>query len=381
MNQQDNFQEKTEQPTPKRLADARRKGNVARSRELSATAVMLGGSVLLLLAAEPFGRSLTAIMTDSLSLASADLGDPDSLVTQFGDLGRRALYAGLPLLAVVSAAALLSSVALGGWSFSPSALAFKAERISILKGLKRVFGVRGLVELLKALAKFAVIAAIAIAWLRLIGPRLIGLSFEHPAQALVHSGLLCLQSLIVVSLGLILITAVDAPFQLWQHRRNLKMTRQEVRDEQKETDGKPEVKQRIRLLQQQRANQRMMDEVPQATVVITNPTHYAVAVRYDQARDPAPVVVAKGRDRVAARIREIADDSGVALFSAPPLARVLFRSTKLGQQIPYELYTAVAQVLAYVLRVRDAARPWLIDRPELDIDEAALAGFNGSAER
>ncbi|MEO0998450.1 MAG: EscU/YscU/HrcU family type III secretion system export apparatus switch protein, partial [Pseudomonadota bacterium] len=173
----------------------------------------------------------------------------------------------------------------------------------------------------------------------------------------------------------------NAPFQLWHHRRNLKMTRQEVRDEQKETDGKPEVKQRIRLLQQQRANQRMMDEVPQATVVITNPTHYAVAVRYDQSRDSAPVVVAKGRDRIAARIREIADDNGVALFSAPPLARVLFRSTKLGQQIPYELYTAVAQVLAYVLRVRDAARPWLIDRPEPDVDEAAFVGLNGGAER
>ncbi|MEO0998398.1 MAG: EscU/YscU/HrcU family type III secretion system export apparatus switch protein, partial [Pseudomonadota bacterium] len=196
MSQQDNFQEKTEQPTPKRLADARRKGNVARSRELSATAVMLGGSVLLLLAAEPYGRSLIAIMTDSLTLTNVDLGDPGSMLARFGDLGRRALYAGLPLLAAVSVAALLSSIALGGWSFSPSALAFKTERISILKGLKRVFGVRGLVELLKALAKFAVIAAIAVAWLKLIGPRLKGLSFEHPAQALVHAGLLCLQSLL-----------------------------------------------------------------------------------------------------------------------------------------------------------------------------------------
>jgi flagellar biosynthetic protein FlhB len=163
--------------------------------------------------------------------------------------------------------------------------------------------------------------------------------------------------MLVVSSGLILIAMADVPFQLWNYQKKLKMTRTEVRDEFKETEGRPEVKSRIRQLQQQVATRRMMAAVPDADVVITNPTHFAVALKYDDAKAGAPRVVAKGRDLIAARIREIATANGVPLFSAPPLARALYRSTKLEAEIPAALYTAVAQVLAYIFQIQKAATP------------------------
>ncbi len=375
MSQKESFQERTEQATPKRLADAKKKGQIARSRELTTTVVMLAGGGILVASGSEIGSRLLKVLYTSFSFSREALFDPRTMLTQFSEAVFSMLIALLPLFGALSAAAILASVALGGWAFSPQSLGFKLERISIPKGLKRIFSVRGLVELSKALAKFGLIAVVAYFYLNYLREELIGLSFESPRQALAHAADICLKSLFLLSLTLIVVAAIDVPFQLWQHQKNMKMSRQEVRDEQKDTDGKPEVKAKIRMLQQQQANARMMEEVPNANVVITNPTHFAVAIKYSSDEMDAPVVVAKGRDHIAARIREIAKENNVPMFEAPPLARVLYRTTRVGKQIPYELYKAVAQVLAYVIQLADYYKGGRYpQRPDAHVDESDFQG-------
>lgn len=366
------FQDRTEQATPKRREDARKKGDVPRSRELTMTGVMLAGSAALLLLAGPLSRSLVGGFAGGFEIERGRLMDPRYLPEALASAVLDALGGLAPLAVVLLLAAGFSATLLGGWSFSAKAFAFKAERLSPLKGIKRIFGMQGLNELLKAIAKFLVVAVIAIAWLWWSVDELLGLGRLPVGEGIRRALELCAVSLLVVSTGLILIAAVDVPFQLYSYNKKLKMTRTEVRDEFKETEGRPEVKGRIRQLQQQAAQRRMMEDVPTADVVITNPTHFAVALKYDRDGSGAPKVVARGQDLVAAKIREIATASGVPLFSAPPLARALYRSTKLGQEIPAALYTAVAQVLAWIFQVRDAALPRHLwpDRPTPDVDES-----------
>ena len=243
-----------------------------------------------------------------------------------------------------------------------------------------MFSVRGLVELAKALGKFALVGVVAALWLRVIAPELLSLGYHSIRSALVDAGWMALWSLLLMSTALLLIAGLDVPFQLWQHSKNLRMTRQEIRDEQKDTDGRPEVKARIRQLQQQQANARMMDAIPEASVVITNPEHYAVAIRYDGAAMAAPVVVARGRDRIAARIREIARQHEVPIFHAPPLARALFKHTRLGQPIPFQLYKACAQVLAYLVQLDQWRQggPWP-ERPTPEVDPELDPAQTGAA--
>ncbi len=213
-------------------------------------------------------------------------------------------------------------------------------------------------------------------WLWYSADDLLSLAREPIGEAIRHSLKLCGMSLLVVSTGLIVIAAFDVPFQLWQYEKKLRMTRQQVKDEFKETEGRPEVKARVRALQQQAATRRMMEELPTADVVITNPTHFAVALKYDDTSMGAPRVVAKGKDLIAKRIREVAEEHGVPLFSAPPLARVLFRTAEIGDEVPARLYTAVAQVLAYIYQLNEIPRPGQ-RRPEPpvpDIDEDDFPG-------
>lgn len=380
MSQGESFQEKTEQATPKKLKDAQKKGTIARSRELTTTIVMLAGSGTLVISGSMMGNTLASTLTSSLTVTRAEIMDENFLTAHFANAVMSNLGALSPLLIILAVAAIGASIALGGWTFSPASLGFKAERISIPKGLKRIFSVRGLVELSKALAKFLLVGAAAVAWLWHMSSELSALAYESTQQALLHAGEICLTSLLLLSLTLILVAAVDVPFQLAQHSKKMRMTLQEVRDEQKDTDGRPEVKSRIRALQQQMANARMMEDVSDADVVITNPTHYAVAIKYDAGEMAAPIVIAKGKNLIAARIREIAAENDITLYSAPPLARVLYKTTKLGNPIPYELYRAVAQVLAYVFQMADFFKgqcPYP-DRPELSVDEAAFGQDNAT---
>ena len=368
---EEQFQEKTEQPTPKRREDARKKGDVPRSRELTMTGVMLSGAAALLLFSGPFAKRLLESFSGGLQLTRTQIFDTSYVVQSFAAVGKPVLIGMIPLAVVLLAAVFLSAAAIGGWSFSMQALKFKTERLNPVKGFKRIFSANSLNELVKAIAKFGLIAAIAVTWLWWSVDELMALGRQPIGPAIKRAIEICGVSLLVVSCGLIFIAAFDVPFQLWQYQKKLRMTRQQVRDEMKETEGRPEVKSRIRALQQQIATRRMMEELPTADVVITNPTHFAVALKYDDTTMGAPKVIAKGKDLLAARIREVAEEHSVPLFSAPPLARVLFRTTEIGDEIPGRLYTAVAQVLAYIYQLNETLRPGQkrLEPPVIDIDE------------
>ncbi|MGH8299425.1 MAG: flagellar biosynthesis protein FlhB [Steroidobacteraceae bacterium] len=357
----ENDQERTEQPTAKRLEKARQEGQVPRSVELNAAAVLLVTAGGLHFLGASIGTSLCGLMKSALSIAPAEALDPGlALSSAAGEL-LHALIICAPVLGLTLIAALAAPLAIGGWNLSFEALAPDFTRLDPINGFGRFFSAQGAVELGKAFAKFMVVAAVAVAVLRKQSPQLLALGTEPLATAIRQSVNLASDALLAVSGGLALIAAVDVPWQLWQYSHKLRMTREEVREELKESEGAPEVRMRIRRAQRQIARRRMMHEVPKADVVVVNPTHFAVALRYDESRMRAPLVVAKGMDLVAARIREIAAEHSVPIFEAPPLARTLYHGVEIGSEIPATLYVAVAQVLTYIYQLKAArtsgARP------------------------
>lgn len=377
------FQDRTEQATPKRLEEARRKGQIPRSRELNMAAVLGVGALALYADRSNLGMRLRALMTDSLTIDRASLDDPGYMTQALADAALDALAACAPLFAALAAAAVLGAIAIGGFVFTPAPLAFKLERLDPVAGLGRVFSLNGFVEVLKALAKATVIIAFAIALLYGTMDRILGLSGQPIATAMGSSLSLSLLTLGVCAGALFLIAGVDAPYQMWHHARQLRMTRKEVEDELKESEGRPEVRSRIRALQQETARRRMLDDVPKADVVITNPTHFAVALRYEDGRMRAPVMLAKGTDHMAARIRSVAGEHKVTLFESPLLARALYWTTDIGQEIPATLYLAVAQVLTYVYRLKTVhaqGGPWP-EQPAVQVDEKLATRPPGGRRR
>jgi flagellar biosynthetic protein FlhB len=349
-------QERTEQPTPKRLQEARERGQVARSRELTTMAVLVVSAAAMMLLGDGVVRQSLRTMELSFAVPRAELMDAGTMLLKLQQAIIEAVIALTPFFLVVTAAALLAPLALSGWAFSAKALAFKWEKLDPVKGLGRIFAARGLVELVKALAKFCVVLAVAVLLLLANAEALLGLGGEDVYPAIADAGTLLLRTFLLLSGAMVVIAVIDVPFQLWDHQKQLRMTRQEVKDELRQTDGSPEVKRRVREIQYEQSRRRMMDAVPKADVVITNPTHYAVALRYDQSRMSAPVVVAKGKDHVALQIRNLAVRHKVPILSAPPLARAIYYSTRLEQEIPAGLFLAVAQILAYAYQLRRRPR-------------------------
>lgn len=354
---EDSGQERTEEATPKRRREAREKGQVARSRELGTMTVLMAGAIWMLVMGEAAMARLAALMTTTLSPPPAVLMDSSLLTRWFGNALWEGFWLVAPLLTMLVVAALVSPVALGGLAFSPAAIAPKLEKMSPIKGLARIFSWNGAIEFVKALAKFLLVSAVAVLVLRAAAPELLLLARQSLEPAVAHAAHLLAWAFLWLSAVLVLVAAIDVPFQLWDHTRKLRMTHQEVRDEHKESEGNPEVRARVRQVQREMAQRRMMEAVPDADVVITNPTHYAVALRYDAERAGAPRLVAKGAGEVAGRIRERAEAAGVPMFAAPPLARAIYFNTRLDQEIPRGLYLAVAQVLAYIYQLRAGAAP------------------------
>jgi flagellar biosynthetic protein FlhB len=344
--------ERTERATPKRLQEAREKGHVARSRELSTMAVLMAAAGGLFVMGDRLVGGIMEVMRDAFQSPRAELMDVNAMPVKLEQAIFDSFLALAPFLILVTLVAVLAPMAVGGWSFSAKAFAFRWEKLDPIKGLGRVFSLRGLVELAKALTKFIVVLAVALAFLWSNVDGLLSLGSQYVESGLVHAGELLRWAFLLMSCAMIVVAAADAPFQLWDYQRQLKMTRQEIRDEYRETDGSPEMKRRVREVRQEMARRRMMEAVPKADVVITNPTHYAVALRYEQHRMAAPIVVARGKDLVAQQIRQVAIDHRVPIVSAPPLARALYHSTRLEQQIPTGLFLAVAQVLAYAYQLR-----------------------------
>ncbi|MBT2145230.1 MULTISPECIES: flagellar biosynthesis protein FlhB [unclassified Rhodanobacter] len=368
----DSDQEKTEQPTEKKQRESREKGEVPRSRDLSGALVVLAGVAALMSSGE--SAFLHARQIFSLGLGySREALFSDALP---GRTLHAAMSEALSLFAPVAVATMLATLAapllLGGLNFSAQALQPKFERLDPIKGLGKIFAMRGLVELGKALLKLLFIGAV------------LALLLRHWQGELQATGRGSVMAGIAQSIGLLgraalwfgsmlaLIGGIDALYQKFDHARNLRMTRQEIRDEMKESEGNPEMKGRIRQVQQAQARRRMMEELPRADVVVVNPTHFAVALRYDDGRMGAPRVIAKGVDVLAQQIRLVAGSHRIPLVEAPPLARALYATTELGREIPAALYVAVAQVLAYVYQLKQAAAqgetPPAAPTPEVDPD-------------
>jgi flagellar biosynthesis protein FlhB len=344
--------ERTEEPSQRRLQEARERGQIPRSRELTNFASMIGGSAALVAVGGSLAARMSQIMRNGLSIDAKTLITGDSLLASLGNACSNALLALLPVFGALVGLVLLASVILGGWNFSPSALAPDFSRLSPLSGFQRLFGLRGVSELGKALLKCLVVGGVCAGIVSWLFGDVLALAHMTPRAAIARGAGLLSWAFVWLCASLALVAAVDVPLQLFQFKRSLRMTRQELRDESKELDGRPETKQRIRQMQQAIARRRMMHKVPAADVVIVNPTHFAVALKYDPQKMRAPILVAKGVDLVAQNIRRIAEEHHVPVFESPKLARALYRSTDLNKEIPNGLYVAVAQVLSYIFRIR-----------------------------
>ncbi|MGA8134302.1 MULTISPECIES: flagellar biosynthesis protein FlhB [Pseudomonas] len=352
MAESESGQDKTEDPTDKKKKDAREKGEVARSKELNTFAVMMAGAGALLVFGGALAQDLAELMRMNFTLSREVVLDQRYMGIFLLRSGEMAIWAVQPILLTALAAALIGPIALGGWLFSPGTLAPKFSRMNPFPGIKRMFSAKSVMELLKAVGKFTIILFVGLSVLSSDIDDLVRIAHEPLESAVIHSLQLVGWSTLWMSLGLLIIAAVDVPVQLYTAHQRLLMTKQEIRDEHKDQEGRPEVKQRIRQLQREMSQRRMMAAIPEADVVITNPTHYAVALKYDAEKGGAPVLLAKGSDFLALKIREIAVEHDVLLLESPALARSIYYSTELDQEIPAGLYLAVAQVLAYVFQIR-----------------------------
>ncbi|KOY01500.1 flagellar biosynthesis protein FlhB [Pseudomonas nunensis] len=352
MAESESGQDKTEDPTDKRKKESRDKGEVARSKELNTLAIMLVGSAALLIFGGALAQDMMELMRINFTLPREVIMDQKSMANYLLHSGQIGLWAIQPIMISLVLAAIIGPISLGGWLFAFGSLAPKFSRMNPLSGLKRMFSTKALVELLKAFAKFIIVLFVALAVLSSDIDDLQRIAHEPLELAIIHSLQVVGWSTLWMACGLIIIAAVDVPVQLWESHKKLLMTKQEVRDEHKDQEGRPEVKQRIRQLQREMSQRRMMAAIPDADVVITNPTHYAVALKYDPEKGGAPMLLAKGSDFLALKIREIAVANEVLLLESPALARSIYYSTELDQEIPGGLYLAVAQVLAYVYQIR-----------------------------
>ncbi|GFM82755.1 flagellar biosynthetic protein FlhB [Pseudomonas cichorii] len=352
MAENENGQDKTEDPTEKKVRDSRAEGQIARSKELTTLVVMLMGAGGLLMFGSDIAQMMVELMRNNFTISRETLMDTTYMGRLLLSSGEHALIVVLPFLIAMLVAALVGPIMLGGWLFATKSLAPKFSRMNPASGLKRMFSPHALVELLKSFAKFLIILAVALVVLSKERNDLVSIAHEPLEQAIIHSLLVVGWSSFWMACGLFFIAAADVPFQLYEAHKKLLMTKQEVRDEHKNSEGSPEVKQRIRQLQREMSHRRMMAAIPEADVIITNPTHFAVALKYDPEKGGAPMLLAKGADLVAMKIREIGAHNQILILESAALARSIYYSTELEQEIPAGLYLAVAQVLAYVYQIR-----------------------------
>ena len=349
---EDSDLEKTEPASPRRLEKAREEGQVVRSRELNTFLVLSAGVGTLWVMGSYMFHQLREIVHNSMWFDPNVGRDTTVMVGSAVALAFKALLTLLPLFGVLVVVAILASVLLGGLVLSAKALQPKFERMNPLKGIKRMFSAQTLVELLKTLAKALVIGTVGVVVIVHYRDQMLALMHATPSEALTYGMSLVALCCALIVASLLLVVLIDAPWQIYSHYKKLRMSRQDVKQEHKESEGDPHVKGRIRQQQRSMSRRRMMSEVPHADVVVTNPTHYSVALRYREGHGGAPVVVAKGAGLIAAQIRQVATDNKVPLLSAPPLARALYHHVELEREIPIELYSAVAEVLAWVFRLR-----------------------------
>ena len=370
--------EQTEEPTARKLRNARDEGQVARSAELPAAAVTIGAILAMFMMGGYWMTQMTEIFASGFKFDRKTIDNPDLMVTTFAHhLGQSFLLI-VPILLVTVILAVLSSGATGGYLFSLKGIMPKASKLSLMAGFKRMFGAHAAIELLKSILKFTLVATVLWALVSRQMDQMMQLGQMALEPALAAAGWMIGESALWLSLSLLVIALIDAPYQRYSFIKQMRMTKQEVKDEMKDMEGRPEVKQQIRRRQREMANNRMLQKVKDADVIITNPEHFAVALSYDPTGDGAPVLLAKGSDHMAARIREEAQKHGVEMFAAPPLARALYFSTEVDHPVPEALYLAVAQVIAYVFGLADV-RPGMppMAKPQPKVPASMMFDTNG----
>lgn len=353
---EDSDAEKTEPASARRLEQAREEGDVPRSREVATFTVLMAAGAGLWMMGDSVIRQLEAVLVSGLTLDQEQIFNAEVLFRRIGRDLVQVLIACLPLGVAVMVVALASPLLVGGWLFSSKSFMPNFNKLNPISGISNMFSKNAIVELVKAILKTVVVGFVA--WLVVLKYKdaVIGLSVEPLKLGIAHTANMLAAAFMFIVGALGLIAAIDAPYQMWHYANKLKMTRQELIQESKESDGNPQIKGKIRQMQREMAKRRMMADVPTADVIVTNPTHYAVALKYDDKMRGAPKVVAKGVDEVAARIREIGKEHKVTMMEAPALARALYKHTEIGDEIPEQLYAAVAEVLAYVFQLRVFSR-------------------------
>lgn len=350
---EDSDAEKTEDASPRRLQKAREEGDIPRSRELATFAVLMtAGAGLWITGGSLIGR-LESALESGLSLDREQIQNPTVLLERIANDVGGVLLACLPLAFAIMLVALAAPMLIGGFNFSSKAFMPNFMKLNPITGIGNMVSTNSLIELLKAIAKTLVVGAVAWIVIRSETDAVLGLAVEPIGTSTGHLGDLIARTFLYIVGALGVIALIDGPYQIWHYNNKHKMTRQEMIQESKESDGNPQIKGKIRQMQRQMARNRMMQNVPTADVVVTNPTHYAVALKYTDGQAGAPRVVAKGVDEVAAKIRELARENKVALLEAPALARALYKHTEIDDEIPETLYSAVAEVLAYVFQLRN----------------------------
>jgi len=348
----DDSEDKTEAPTPHRIEKAREEGDIPRSRELTSVLVLVVGVSIIWIGGESIGRRLAALLASGLRFDHGIVNDPNLVLGQIILLLKEAMFALLPLIAGVVIIALFSPILLGGLVFSGKSIQFKFSKLNPLTGIARLFSAQVGAELVKAVLKSLLMGSTAGAYLWHKWPEIMRLISESPITAMSNALNIAGMCALMVVISIIPMVGFDVIWQLYSHFKKLRMSRQDIRDEYKESEGDPHVKGRLRQMQRAAARSRMMADVPKADVIVNNPTHYSVALQYDENKMSAPKVVAKGAGLVALRIREIGEENRIPMLEAPPLARALYRHAEIGQQIPGQLYAAVAEVLAWVWQLK-----------------------------
>ncbi|QWA09092.1 flagellar type III secretion system protein FlhB [Sodalis ligni] len=344
--------EKSEAPTAHRLEKAREEGQIPRSRELTSVLMLLAGLAILWMGGESLARQLAAMIAQGMRFDHGIISDDRQILFQIEALVKQTVWALLPVFAGLVMTALAAPLLLGGVMFNPGSIKFDLKKLNPLPGLKRVVSSQSLSELFKAILKALLVGWVTGWFLWHNWPLMVHLVLESPVTALGDALDLIATCMLLIIMSMIPIVAFDVFWQLWSHSKKLRMTRQEIRDEFKDQEGDPHVKNRIRQQQRALSKRRMMNDVPKADVIITNPTHYAVALRYEDSKMSAPKVIAKGAGEIALRIRELGESHRIPLLEAPPLARALYRHCDIGQSIPAALYAAVAEVLAWVYQLK-----------------------------
>lgn len=349
--QEEDQQEKTEEPTQRKLDKAREDGQIARSRELTTFIILLAGLGALIGTGGSLYHGMGSTMESAFRFDRAVAFDPHVTMMHGRVLGERALWMVMPIFMAMVVIALIAPNLLSGPLISAKSLKPQFSRLNPIKGLKRMFSEQALVELFKVIAKSTLVGGVFVLFLMSKIDEFRALMGQSLYQALANTFVMSVQATALMVLTLIVVAMIDVPFQIFQHTKKLRMTKYDVKKEHKESEGDPMVKSRVRALQQEMAKGRMMDAVPEASVVLTNPTHFAVALKYSDDLG-VPIVVAKGRNEIAAKIREIALENNVPMMRAPPLARAIYHNVDLEREIPMELYTAVAQVLAWAFSIK-----------------------------